>query len=58
VAKRSNRALLPDALNGTWQWVERDLTISSVPEANHWGRQDAADLVTRAIVDWLNRLTV
>jgi len=50
-----DQALLPDALNGTWRWVERDLTIVTVPEANHWVQQDASDLVTRTMVDWLNR---
>ncbi len=50
-----DQALLPDALNGTWRWVERDLTLVTVPEADHWVQQDAADLVTRTMVDWLNR---
>ena len=48
-------ALLPDALNGTWNWLEKDLTLVTVPEAGHWVQQDAADLVTRTMVSWLNR---
>ena len=36
------------ALNGNWQYLERDLTQVTVPEADHWVRQAAADLVTRA----------
>lgn len=49
-----DQALLPDALNGTWRWIEKDLTLVTVPEADHWIQQDAADLVTRTIVGWLN----
>ena len=37
-----DQALLPGALNGTWQWVEKDLTIVTVPGAGHFVQQDAA----------------
>ncbi|MBV9124890.1 MAG: alpha/beta hydrolase [Planctomycetes bacterium] len=47
--------LLPGALNGTWEWVEKDLTLVTVPGAGHWVHQDAADLVNRTMVDWLRR---
>jgi pimeloyl-ACP methyl ester carboxylesterase len=50
-----DQALLPGALNGTWQWVEKDLTIVTVPGANHFVQQDAADLVSNTMVDWLAR---
>ena len=50
-----DKALLSDALNGTWKWIEKDLTLLTVPEADHWVQQDAADLVSRTIVSWLNR---
>lgn len=50
-----DRALLPGALNDTWKWVEKDLTLVTVPEADHWVQQDAADLVTRTMVGWLRR---
>ncbi|MFO1113096.1 MAG: alpha/beta hydrolase [Rhodospirillales bacterium] len=45
--------LLPGALNGTWDWVEKDFTLVTVPGAGHWVHHDAADLVTRAIEGWL-----
>ncbi len=48
-------ALLSDALNGTWNWVEKDLTLLTVPEADHWVQQDAAELVSRMLVSWLRR---
>lgn len=50
-----DKALLAAGLNDTWKWVEQDLTLVTVPEADHWVQQDAADLVTRSMVSWLNR---
>ncbi len=48
-------ALLPGALNDTWRWVDNDLTLVTIPGAGHFVQQDAADLVTRSMVMWLNR---
>ncbi len=45
--------LLPAALEGTWNWVEKDLTIVTVPEAGHFVQQDAAELVARTMSSWL-----
>jgi pimeloyl-ACP methyl ester carboxylesterase len=50
-----DKALLAAALNDTWTWMGQDLTLVTVPEADHWVQQDAADLVTRSMVSWLNR---
>ena len=50
-----DQALLPGALNGTWQWVEKDLTIVTIPGASHFVQQDAADMVSDTMVDWLAR---
>jgi pimeloyl-ACP methyl ester carboxylesterase len=46
-------ALLAPALSGTWEWVEKDLTLVTIPGASHFVQQDAADLVTRTMVMWL-----
>jgi epoxide hydrolase 4 len=51
----NDTALLPGALNGTWEWVEKDLTIVTVPGAGHFVQQDAADLVSATMSDWLKR---
>ena len=48
-------ALLSPALNGTWDWLEKDLTLVTIPGASHFVQQDASDLVTRSIKMWLNR---
>jgi pimeloyl-ACP methyl ester carboxylesterase len=45
--------LLPGALNDTWKWVEKDLTLITVPKAGHFVHRDAADFVTKRMVDWL-----
>jgi pimeloyl-ACP methyl ester carboxylesterase len=48
-------ALLAGALNNTWEWLEQDLTLVTIPEAGHFVQQDASDLVTRTIKMWLAR---
>jgi len=50
-----DRFLLAGALNDTWKWIEKDLTLVTIPYANHFVQKDAADLVTRTIRMWLNR---
>jgi epoxide hydrolase 4 len=47
--------LLPGALNDTWNWLDKDLTLVTIPGAGHFVHQDDADLVTRSMVAWLNR---
>lgn len=48
-------ALLPGALNGTWDWLEKDLTLVTIPGAGHFVQQDATDLVNRTMKMWLAR---
>ena len=48
-------ALLAGALNNTWQWVEKDLTIVTIPGASHFVQQDASDMVSRTMKMWLAR---
>ena len=43
------------ALNNTWEWVEKDLTLVTIPGAGHFVQQDASELVTKTIKMWLNR---
>jgi pimeloyl-ACP methyl ester carboxylesterase len=46
-------ALLPGALNGTWDWIDNQLTLVTIPNAGHFVQQDAAPVVTRTMVRWL-----
>ncbi len=48
-------ALLPGGLNDTWQWLERDLTLVTLPNAGHFVQHDAAEFVTRQMKNWLTR---
>jgi len=48
-----DQALHADGLNGTWKWLEKDLTLVTVPGAGHFVQQDAADLVTSTMQWWL-----
>jgi pimeloyl-ACP methyl ester carboxylesterase len=50
-----DQALLPGALNDTWNWLDNDLTLVTIPGANHFVQQDAAELVTKTMLSWLNR---
>jgi hypothetical protein len=42
-------------LNNTWEWLENDWTFLTIRQAGHVVQHDAADLVTRNIVNWLAR---
>jgi pimeloyl-ACP methyl ester carboxylesterase len=46
-------ALHRDALAGTWDWVEKDLTLVTIPGAAHFVQQDAAELVSSTMRWWL-----
>ncbi len=47
-------ALHSDGLNNTWDWIDKDLTIVTVPGAGHFVQQDAAELVTTTMKWWLD----
>ena len=48
-------ALLAPALNNNWDYVEKDYTLVTVPEAGHFVQADAAVFVTQTIRGWLLR---
>jgi len=48
-------ALNAKGLNNTWDYLEKDWTLVTVPDAGHFVQQDAAGLVTRMIELWLSR---
>ena len=50
-------ALHSDGLSGTWNWLEKDLTLVTVPGAGHFVQQDADDLVTSTMRWWLSMRT-
>jgi epoxide hydrolase 4 len=50
-----DKALLSEGLAGVWNFVASDLTITTIPGADHFVQQDAAELVSRTILAWLKR---
>lgn len=50
-----DKFLLAGGLNNTWQWLEKDWTLLTIPGAGHFVQHDAADLVSRTMLSWLNR---
>jgi pimeloyl-ACP methyl ester carboxylesterase len=40
-------------MNDTWEWVEKDLTLITVPGAGHFVHRDKPEFVTRKMVGWL-----
>jgi pimeloyl-ACP methyl ester carboxylesterase len=53
--------LMPECLNDTWRYLERDLTLVTVPNAGHWVHVGpvqglgAPELVTERMVGWLTQ---
>jgi pimeloyl-ACP methyl ester carboxylesterase len=47
--------LLAGAMNGTWDFVEKDLTITTVPTAGHFVQADEPEFVTKTMRAWLLR---
>jgi len=48
-----DRALLPGALNDTWKWLDKDLTLVTIPGSGHFVQQDAAKTVSKTMLSWL-----
>jgi pimeloyl-ACP methyl ester carboxylesterase len=46
-------ALLPGALDGTWEHLEKDWTLVTLPGTGHWAHHEQAELVTETIRWWL-----
>jgi pimeloyl-ACP methyl ester carboxylesterase len=42
-------------LNNTWDYMEKDFPLVTIPGSGHFVQQDASDLVSRSIKMWLNR---
>ena len=48
-------ALLAPGLNSNWEFVEKDFTLVTIPDAGHFVQQDAPEMVRRTILSWLAR---
>lgn len=50
-----DKALLASGLNNNWEWIDNELTILTLPNADHFVQQDAPERVTKAMTNWLKR---
>jgi len=50
-----DQALLPGALNDTWQWIDNEFTLVTIPKAGHFVHRDRPEQVTRLLTQWLQR---
>ena len=46
-------ALLPGALNRTWEWIDNTLTLVTIPGVGHFVQNDAPDQVSATMSSWL-----
>ena len=50
-----DKALLHGALNRTWEWLDGDLTLVTIPGAGHFVHHDKPAFVSRTLKMWLLR---
>ncbi len=48
-----DQALHPKGFDSTWEFVESDVTLVSLPGVGHWVQREASDKVTATILSWL-----
>ena len=52
-----DQALHSDGLNNTWDWIDADFTLVTIPEAGHFVQNDAPDKVSDTLKWWLKMQT-
>ena len=48
-----DKAVDKDGLRDTWNWINKDYTLVTVPDSDHWVQREAADLVSNTMLWWL-----
>lgn len=49
----SDTFLQPQGLNNTWDWIDKDYTLITMPGIGHWAHHEDPDFVTETIRWWL-----
>ena len=52
-----DQALHSDGLNNTWDWIDADLSILTIPNAGHFVQHDASEMVTDTMRSWIKART-
>lgn len=50
-----DKYVLKGGLNNTWNWLEMDFTLVTIPNAGHFVQQDAPEMVSKSMKMWLLR---
>jgi len=37
----------------TWNWINEDYTLVTIPSSDHWVQREAADMVSNTMLWWL-----
>lgn len=48
-----DRAVDKDGLMRTWEWIDKDYTLVTLPDVDHWVQRDGAEIVTTTMRWWL-----
>ncbi|MHC4404192.1 MAG: alpha/beta fold hydrolase [Planctomycetota bacterium] len=48
-----DKAVDKDGLRDTWNWINEDYTLVTIPSSDHWVQREAADLVNETMLWWL-----
>lgn len=48
-----DKAVDKDGLRDTWNWIDEDYTLVTIPSSGHWVQRDAAELVSNTMRWWL-----
>ena len=48
-----DKAVDKDGLRDTWNWIDEDYTLVTIPSSGHWVQREAADIVSTTMRWWL-----
>ena len=48
-----DRAVDKDGLRDTWNWIDEDYTLVTIPDSGHWVQREAHEMVSNTMLSWL-----